>query len=172
MTNIEEYVFSDVEICGVISWIKTQPNGIQASSEAGIVTKDKWGKLYRKVGFKGKTMFPHNLAWLLVNGSLPDGVIDHINGESLDNSLANLRVVTPHENNKNKRHHKNNTSGITGVSWHTRDHVWCPRIRVDGLLINLKSTADFFEACCTRKSAENKYKFHENHGKAARLDEE
>jgi len=43
-------------------------------------------------------------------------------------------------------------------------NVFVTKIGNNWKKINLINTKDFFEACCARKSAENKYGFHENHG--------
>jgi hypothetical protein len=56
------------------------------------------------------------ICWLCKNKSWPKNTIDHINGDSLDNRIENLRDVTQGVNNLNKRLYKNNLSGYRGVS--------------------------------------------------------
>jgi hypothetical protein len=62
-------------------------------------------------------------------------VIDHINGDGLDNRRANLRICTIQENNCNRRGQGNSTSKYKGVSrtkgpkpW--RAFVYCKRRQV------------------------------------------
>lgn len=51
--------------------------------------------------------------------------VDHIDGNSLNNSPSNLRWVSKKENQQNKSKHKNNTSGVTGVSFlQVRDYSY------------------------------------------------
>jgi hypothetical protein len=61
-------------------------------------------------------------------------LVDHINGDSLDNRRANLRVCTNAENCRTKGLSRANTSGFKGVSFsrvkvHRR---WVATIRVNG----------------------------------------
>lgn len=68
----------------------------------------------------------HRLIWFYVYGDWPEEgkVVDHIDGDSTNNRLENLRVVDHTTNNRNKRLQRNNTSGRVGVSWDARSQRW------------------------------------------------
>lgn len=83
--------------------------------------------------------------------------IDHINHKLFDNRKLNLRAVTTQQNSMNASLSKNNTSGITGVTWHSRDKVWYARIKVDYKYIHLGYFNNFEDAIKARKEAEEKY---------------
>lgn len=51
----------------------------------------------------------------------PDMVVDHINGDPLDNRRENLRVCTRQENMMNQRKRSDNTSGYKGVAPNRRN---------------------------------------------------
>jgi hypothetical protein len=52
-------------------------------------------------------------------------VVDHINGNGLDNRRVNLRIATHRQNCRNRRGaERNSTSEYLGVSWHKRAHKW------------------------------------------------
>lgn len=107
----------------------------------------------------------HRAAWLLGHGEVPDGPIDHINGDPSDNRLDNLRVVTQSENMRNASLYSNNKSGLPGVRWRDDKGKWVASIKIDGRHRGLGSFPDFFSACCARKSAELEHGFHPNHGR-------
>lgn len=66
----------------------------------------------------------------------PGMVVDHINGNTLDNRRCNLRVCEHRENVKNRR----KTRGVSrykGVYWRADRERWVANLRVDGRKINL-----------------------------------
>ena len=65
----------------------------------------------------------------------PDKQVDHINGDTLDNRKANLRICTPYQNslNKKKRNSLNSSSKYIGVTWRGERHnAWRARITLNG----------------------------------------
>ena len=122
---------------------------------------------YVEVGYNGKLLKAHRIIWEVCNGPIPDGMnIDHINGIRSDNRIENLRVVLHSENMKNVRLRSVNRSGLHGVLV-DKYGKYQANIGNCGKLKYLGYFADFFEACCARKSAEKELNFHENHGRAA-----
>lgn len=89
-------------------------------------------KGYRRVALDKRTFTAHRLVWLHVYGYWPESIVDHINGDKLDNRVANLRLATNAENCRNRGAQSNNTSGHKGVGWHKRDRKWQAYIAVDG----------------------------------------
>lgn len=56
---------------------------------------------YRYIEFGGRGYFAHRVAWFLATGEQPTGMIDHINQNSLDNRICNLRQATDSQNAAN-----------------------------------------------------------------------
>jgi len=77
--------------------------------------------------------------------------VDHINGDSLDNRIENLRLVTNHQNCFNRKINSNSTSGLKGVTWNKKDQRWRAQIRFDGekiFLGNYKCPNEAYAAYC------------------------
>lgn len=153
------------EKTGQFFWVHDMCNGkIKAGSEAGCL--DDKGEGYIRIKVKGKLYLAQRLAFLWMEGYIPE-FVDHDDHVRHNNKWVNLNSATSQDNNKNHSLHKNNKSGVCGVSKEKGSEKWHARIKVNYENKRLKSTLDFFEAVCARKSAENRYSFHENHGKVA-----
>ena len=109
----------------------------------------------------------HRVVWCHYYGKWPESnlVIDHKNGDYYDNSIKNLRLVTPTENNKNRSIPKNNTSGHIGIRWSKKASKWEAMIGANGQQVFLGYFKKKEDAIKARKEAEKKYGFHKNHGR-------
>ena len=87
---------------------------------------------------------------------LPGKVIDHINGDKLDNRRCNLRACEVKENVRNASRPSNNTSGYTGVSFRKDRNVYRANIMVDRKQIHLGHYKTIDGAIMARKRAEKK----------------
>lgn len=130
---------------------------------AGSVWTDGFAK-YRLVSVDNVQHKMHRIIWLLVTGKWPAHVIDHINGDGVDNRWCNLRAVTAVENSRNRRLCRRNTSGCPGVWWRADNKKWRVLIRVNGRLLHLGHFEELDIAIAARKAAEVKHGFHPNHG--------
>lgn len=136
-------------------------NSKYAGKEAGAIDKNG----YRRIWLDGRLYRAHRLAWMVCHGDWPAKFIDHINGNRLDNRIINLRDATKSDNCRNTAIPKSNKSGVLGVSWRERDKRWIAQIRHGEKVIHLGSFTDFDAAVICRKSAEQLYGYHENHGR-------
>ena len=76
-----------------------------------------------------------------------DGVIvDHIDGNGLNNVRDNLRICSRQENLFNRAPQSNNTSGYKGVSWMSSRNKWHVRIKAMGKDHYIGLFADLEEA--------------------------
>ena len=73
---------------------------------------------YWTVGVDGKYYKAHRLAWLYVHGEWPEGVIDHIDRDTANNAVSNLRDVTQVENSLNVKVRERSKTGVNGVRHH------------------------------------------------------
>lgn len=133
--------------------------------KAGDITGCDNGHGYIQVYLNGRYYKGHRIAWEMTYGEIPEGYeIDHINHIRSDNRLCNLRLVSKSENQRNLSKYKNNTSGVTGVSWDKSKNKWVAQIHVNRKHINLGRFDNPLDAAAARKRAEIKYGFHDSHG--------
>ena len=93
---------------------------------------------YVYIGIDYNKYAAHRLAWLHVYGSWPGGQIDHIDGNKLNNSLANLRDVSRSTNLHNVFHAtKRSKTKCLGVSYDASREKWSATIMMDGKCVFL-----------------------------------
>ena len=80
-------------------------------------------------------------------------IVDHINHIHFDNRKANLRIVTYSQNGMNSAISKNNSSGVTGVSYDKKGCFWVGQIEKDYEVIT-KCFKDKCDAIEWRKTKE------------------
>jgi hypothetical protein len=91
-------------------------------------------------------------------------IVDHINGDKLDNRKVNLRICTHAQNNQNRKISKLNKSGYNGVSWSIKNKRWVAQIACEKKKIHLGYYKDLIEAAKVFNQAAKKY-----HGEFAKL---
>lgn len=113
--------------------------------------KDTLGRVYKKKGesagglgthgywqivINGKMQLAHRVLWEMFNGPIVGGsnmTIDHINGDKLDNTIGNLRLVPAKINSRNRKPNiktlsKNSFVGVSKVAYYTaKEERWLYR---------------------------------------------
>lgn len=105
--------------------IKLENYGISTidDSDHNIVKKHSWriisGKYsrtqYAYTWFKGKILTMHRL----IMKAKKDQIVDHVNGDGLDNTRSNLRFATKLQNSWNHKRQLNSRSPFVGVCQYT-----------------------------------------------------
>ena len=84
-------------------------------------------------------------------------VVDHIDGNPLNNRRKNLRVCTNMQNNRNKKITNKNTSDIIGVCWTPNRNKWRAHIVVNYKQKHLGYYTNIEDAIVARLTAEREY---------------
>lgn len=129
-SNTNEEVYFDIEDAEKILdhyWHK------ESSGYPATTINDKKTRLHVFLGFK----------WY-----------DHQNRNKLDNRKANFRKCTYSQNGVNKGLRSDNTSGVIGVYFFTRDKKWKAQINIDGKMKNLGTYINKDDAIKARLMAE------------------
>lgn len=122
---------------GLFTWNVARPGGLcSAGARAGSIKKGG----YRQIMVCGKRVQEHRLAFLFMEGRMPDPMldVDHVNGQTDDNRWSNLRLVTVAMNMQNQRRARTGKNGNQlGAYWHKRVQRWQAAIMVNGRLIHV-----------------------------------
>lgn len=119
---------------------------------------DRWGVYV--TGTDRKT----RLHRFIVGAEGPGEIVDHLNGNTLDNRRSNLRIIARSENNKNMRRRIDNTSGGTGVEYNSDFDNYTVRIQLHGVVHHLGTFNTLELANTAYRAAAKVLGFSERHG--------
>lgn len=122
-------------------------------------------KGYYRVSIREKSYKLHRLAFLYMTGRMPDGIVDHVNGNPLDNRWCNLRIVNVSQSNTNRKTQKNNKLGTKGVSFCRKKNRFKAKITVRKKTIYLGLFTNIEDACAAYDNAAKIY-----HGEYRRIE--
>lgn len=133
-----------------------------------IVSRHKWRLIRMSGNYCYAVRFVERKAFLLHREllGLAHGdvrVVDHIDGNGLNNCRANLRVCNQAENARNRRIHKNNKAGLKGVYRDNKSGRFRAQIRHNNTKVHLGSYGTPEEAHSVYLAAAQRL-----HGKFAR----
>lgn len=120
----------DYDSSGALKWRVSRNGRIRPGSHAGCVSVRLNRCLVRTLG---RLHFRYRLIWIWHNGQIPSGMqVDHINRNSLDDRIGNLRLATRSQNMMNAGARKTNKCGLKGTSWCKKTKKWRAATRFDG----------------------------------------
>jgi len=145
--ELKEILTYDSE-SGVFSWNRT------GTGRSGKIAGTSSGGGYQQITIKRRKYLSHRLAWFFVNNEWPT-LIDHIDGDGMNNKICNLRIVTHSQNTMNCKINKNSRSGVNGVSFCNKKKKWTTYIQSKGKTIHLGRFVEKDDAIKSRRAAEN-----------------
>lgn len=123
--------------------------------------KPRDGSFYACSNIRGGRGIIVKMHRLIMNAG-PSEIVDHINGNGLDNRKRNLRICTKTQNCRNQGLRSDNRSGFKGV--HQRGKKYRVQIQFMGKYINIGTFQDKISAARAYDAAAKKF-----HGEFARL---
>lgn len=114
---------------------------------------------YIVIRVNNKLYKAHRLAFLYMEGYLPENEVDHIDRNRSNNKWNNLREVSRSCNVRNSNVPKNNKSSIKGVYYDNNLKKYRSRIVIKNKSISLGCFISLLDAAKARWQAEVKYNF-------------
>jgi hypothetical protein len=138
-------------------------NAKLSGKKVGMNTTKRKACDYRTTKIYRKNVYQHRIAWEMCFGPIEAGMmIDHIDGDSFNNKISNLRLVTQGQNCLNTRIRSDSLTRLKGVL--VARNGFQARIRYSGNIVNLGTYPTRGLAAVARAKAALRY-----HGKFARF---
>jgi len=99
---------------GVLFWKVRTSNRVSVGDRAGYLTTNK----YYLVRYDGVNRMLHRVIWDYFNDSCEGFLVDHIDGDSVNNKIDNLRLANYSTNGFNSKGHKDASVPYKGVAKH------------------------------------------------------
>ena len=137
---------------GELYWkVDRGPNKVKGKIVGSISKTSK-----KKVRIYGKNQQIHRLIFMMFNGYMPIE-IDHIDNDTSNNKIENLRKATRVENQYNIKKPITNSSGFKNVSWNKQTQKWGVRIQFNKKPKHIGFFDDIELADLVAQEARNKY---------------
>lgn len=112
---------------GSLHWSFDKHYRAKKDQKAGCIAKNH---RYKIIKINGNIVAEHRAIFLYHHGYLPE-FIDHIDGNSLNNKIENLRETTSCQNQYNAKLRKDSGTKIKNVKWHKATQKWMVCIKVN-----------------------------------------
>lgn len=132
-----------------------------------LVSKYKWHALCKEGRWYARTKLRINGKWIGLEmqklimgvpiGSPRNDLVDHRDGDGLNNRKENLRRCTKSQNMMNRGRQANNKTGFKGVFWDKREQRFAAKICTDKKTVFLGQFKDVEQAACAYNIAALKH---------------
>ena len=140
---------------GEFKWKITKNNlNAKKNSKAGSFTNN-----YNIITIDYRHYRGSHIAFLYMDGYIPENNVMHINGKSYDDRWCNLKHTSSSCKSKNSKLYKNSTSGVKGVNYNRTVDKWLVRISDKRKNIYIGNFKNFDDAVRARWEAEKKHNF-------------
>lgn len=107
---------------GVLIWKRPGAGSVKPGNKAGSLSNNG----YLTLRFNRQLFLSHRIVWAILKREDPlDFSLDHINGDTLDNRIKNLRKVTAKQNQWNQK-------GAKGYCFNKQKKKWQAQITLNG----------------------------------------
>lgn len=138
------------------------------SRKCYIVRRNDYSQSTKEMNWRSRTLLMHRVVLELEPGRVP--MVDHVDGNTLNNTRTNLRECTHRQNMYNSRKRRRAFTGevpsskYKGVTWCKRDKIFIGNIRTPGKTVCVGYFKDEIECARAYDKAAREF-----HGEFARL---